>query len=333
MRGATHGSQERKPSSKLRVGIIGTGTHGTRYARHVTRDVDDIQLAAISRRSASGRAQAANWGCRWYGDWRDLVADRAIDAVIAAATPDLNVDIAGACVAAGRPLLIEKPLAVDFTRARRIVDLFAEARIPLTVGQTLRYNPVILNLKRHLPRVGELYFFSATHRLEPSTHSWLADPAVAGGGVILHTAVHLFDALRFITGRECIRVRATMGSVHNPHLEDRFAALIEMQGDLSGTADASKIGASRSGRYEFVGRQGQLQGDQIHGRLDFIDGADLHPLGRFEAANTLVPLLRDWRDLLLHGSANPIPGAEGAAAVRICDACRESAAADRWVTL
>ena len=99
-----------------------------------------------------------------------------------------------------------------------------------------------------------------------------------------------------------------MGSVHNPQLEDRFAALIEMQGDLNGTADASKIGASRSGRYEFVGRQGQLQGDQIHGQLDFIDGADIQPLGRFDAANTLVPLLRDWRGPAAARRTQPHPG-------------------------
>ena len=104
-----------------------------------------------------------------------------------------------------------------------------------------------------------------------------------------------------------------------------------MQDGVSGTAAASKIGAARAGLYEFVGRQGQLQGDQIHGQLDFIDDTGIHCLGPFEPVNTLVPLLRDWRDLLLHGGPNPIPGKEGAAAVRICEACRESAAADRWI--
>ena len=167
----------------LRVGIIGTGIHGTRYARHVTRDVDDMRLAAISRRSDSGSAQAADWGCAGGmatgGIWsptgqsmRSLQRRRPIS---------ISTSPGHALRPAGRSCS-KKPLAVDFTQAKRIVDLFADARIPLTVGQTLRYNPVILNLKRYLPRVGELYFFAATHRLEPSVHAWLTDPAVAGGG-------------------------------------------------------------------------------------------------------------------------------------------------------
>lgn len=318
-------------TAQVRVGIIGTGVHGSRYARHLLgREVEGLELSVISRRSEAGSAQAGEWAVGYHRDWRDLVADRRVDAVIAVVSPDLNPEIARHCAAAGKPLLVEKPLAIDTGLARSMIDVMGEAGIPLTVAQTLRYNPVIQELRTSLSSAGVLYAFSATQRLEPSSHPWLVDPKVAGGGVILHTAVHLFDALRFITGREIVRVRAIMEKRHNPVLEDLFAALVELEGGLIGTVDASKVGGARSGRYEFLGSAGQIQGDQVHGLLEFIQGAKREEMPVAPMVPTIPALLSDWLGLITGRGPNPIPGEEGLRAVAACEACRKSAAGDEW---
>jgi len=73
-------------TAQIRVGIIGTGAHGSRYARHLLgREVEGLELSAISRRSAAGSAQAGEWGVGYHPDWRALVADRRVAAVIAEA--------------------------------------------------------------------------------------------------------------------------------------------------------------------------------------------------------------------------------------------------------
>ncbi|MFN2359369.1 MAG: Gfo/Idh/MocA family protein, partial [Desulfotignum sp.] len=105
------------------------------------------------------------------------------------------------CAERKKPLLIEKPLTTDYYAAQELVDQFERKSLPLTVAQTLRYNNVILSLRDNLLSMGRLFSLCATNRLEPSTMSWLVQPEIAGGGVIFHTAVHLFDALRFITGQ------------------------------------------------------------------------------------------------------------------------------------
>jgi len=319
-------------ASSIAVGIIGTGIHGSRYAQHIAQDLPELALAALSRRSSEGAEQAEKWGCRHHPRWPDLVDDPGVEAVIAAVTPDLNPAIAAACASAGKPLLLEKPLATDVAAGEGMLDAAARAGIPFTVAQTLRYNSVIAALRRELGRAGRLHSFSASQRLERSTHPWLEDPAVAGGGVILHTAVHVFDALRFITGREFARVRALSARRYNPQLEDLFVATLEMTGDLLGTVDASKVGPSRSGRYEFVGDEGQLQGDQIHGRLEFVRGADQSALSVEAPQPTLPPRLRDGARHLRGEGPNPIPAAEGLAALRICEAGRRAAAEGREVT-
>ena len=94
-----------------RVGVIGAGKHGSRYARHIVNDVDGFELAAISRRSEEGRALAGQWGCRWHADWQDLINDPTVDCLIAALPPMLNREVAAACALARKPLLLEKPMA------------------------------------------------------------------------------------------------------------------------------------------------------------------------------------------------------------------------------
>jgi len=312
-------------AAALGIGLIGSGAHGARYAQHLAAEVDGLRLVAISRRREAGAAQARAWNCRWHPDWRDLVADPAVAAVIAAATPDLNPAIAAACAAAGKPLLIEKPLAIDPAAGEAMLAAMAAAGAPFTVAQPLRYNSVIRGLRAELARAGRLFGFSANQRLERSSHSWLEDPAVAGGGVILHTAVHLFDALRFITGREVLAVRAERRRRHNPRLEDQLVATLRLEGDLLGNVDASKVGPARCGRYEFVGEAGQLQGDQIHGGLEFVVGTRVENLSIAPPAPTLPPLLADWERHLRGAGPNPIPATEGLAAIRICAACRRAA--------
>ncbi len=318
----------------IRVGIIGTGIHGSRYASHIVNDLEDrFALAGISRRSEQGAAQAEAWGTRWHRDWRELVSDVGIDAIISATTPNLNRDIGLLCAQLGKPLLLEKPMATDYGEAREMVRCFKERGVSLTIGQTQRYNSIVCGLRERLTGMGRLFGFSACHRLEPSNLGWLEDPEVAGGGVIFHTAVHLFDALRFITGREFVRVRASRARICNPRLEDWLVAEIVMDDEVSGVVDASKVGPARVCRYEFVCENGVLQGDHIHGMLSKIREATIKPVEVEPPGPTLPPLLRDWHSHLSGRAENPIPGTEGLAAVKICHACREAARTGGWVEL
>lgn len=103
------------------IGLIGTGKHGSRYANHILNDVKGLSLAAISRRSGLGIEQAKTWGTQYFSDWHELVGSPGVDAIVAVATPQLNLEIAKHCAAAGKPLLMEKPLARTGPEAAEIV--------------------------------------------------------------------------------------------------------------------------------------------------------------------------------------------------------------------
>src|SRR5688572_33419486 len=85
----------------LGIGIVGAGKHGLRYVRHLTGDVDDARLVAVCRRDREeGRAVARAHGCAFYDDWRALIEDPAVEAVVAVVPPILNPLIAEAACAA-----------------------------------------------------------------------------------------------------------------------------------------------------------------------------------------------------------------------------------------
>lgn len=317
----------------IRVGIIGTGKHGSRYANHIIKDVAGLTLTAVSRRSDCGKIQAKEWDVAFFNDWRQLIASDLVQAVIAVAPPKINLDIGRCCAEFGKPLLMEKPLAKNAGEAAEIVKVMGAANCQLTVGQTLRYNPVIQELHDRVPTMGKLHSFAVNQRIEPSSLAWHDDPDVAGAGVVIHTAVHIFDSLRMITRQEIARVMAVARSVHSTRLEDLVAMLVEFEDGTVGTVDVSKVGHARSGRWEFICQDGQLHGDQIHLLTKKIRGAEVVEEKQFPLQPTILHLLIDWQDFLAGRGVNPVKGEDGLYAVRVCDACLRSARTGTWVSL
>ncbi|MEN8198459.1 MAG: Gfo/Idh/MocA family oxidoreductase [Thermodesulfobacteriota bacterium] len=317
----------------LKVGVIGTGNHGSRYAKHIGDDIDGLELSAVCRRSGTVFEQAEKWGCRGYQDYHELISDKNVEALVVVVPPMLNLDIVKAATTVGKPLLVEKPLAGGVEDGEEIVALCRKTKTPLTVGQTLRYNQVVQRLKGELPKLGRLYSFNANQRLEPSSLDWHEDPVQAGAGVSFHTAVHVIDAISFISGLKVKRVLALARSRHNHKLEDLLTVMVEMEGGVLGTLDCSKVAEARSGSFEFVCEEGQLHGEQVHNRISLIHGMEREVLDPGPVQPTIIPILEQWRDYLAGTANNPVSGEEGLAALKFCDACLRSSASDSWVNI
>ncbi len=317
----------------MKIGLIGTGRHGSRYANHLINDCEGAELSAISRRSEQGREQAKSWQTSYHQDYKELILSDQVEAVIAAVPPVLNPKIAKLCARSGKPLLVEKPLATNSEEGEKIIALMKEASVPLTVGQTLRYNPVIRKLREELPKQGKLFTVYANQRLEPSDLQWLENPVEAGGGITFHIAVHVFDALHYITGLKVVRVSAMCRTCRTKNLEDMALIHVEMEQGVAGIVDVSKLSSSRSGRYEFICDKAQLHGDQIHGYVDCIAAAREIRIGSFGAKPTIPHLLTDWLSFLQGEGENPVTGEEGLYAIRVSEASLESSEDSRWVNV
>jgi predicted dehydrogenase len=312
------------------LGIIGAGKHGARYLQHARADVPAIRLVALSRRDAQAGAEAARaLGCRFHADWRDLVADPAVEAVAAVVPPTLHLDVAAAVAGAGKPLLIEKPLAPTGGGAREIVRLVRAAGIPVLMAHTLRWNPVVRTVRERMAAMGELRALGLNQRFEPSPLAWLDDPAVSAGGIILHTGVHSFDLVRFLTGCEVTRVWCRSVNTRTTRTEDNFAALLELAGSpalvtVSGCRDT----AGRSGLIDVAATGGQLVADhQLHFAVE-VRGLTRTPLPLPEPVPTVREVLRSFAALLQGGPKPPATIEDGARSTLIAEACRRATGAD-----
>ena len=317
--------------SRIGIGLIGVGKHGTRYATHIVRDLPDLRLVAIARRDLdAGRRQAAELGCRVYGDYRELIAAPDVDAIIVVVPPTAHPDIMEAAAAARRAVLLEKPAAANVTDGQRILRAVRAAGIPVMVAQTLRYASVVEVLVRERETIGRLHAVRLGQRFEPSRPGWIDDPAVAGGGMTLHTGVHLFDLARVLTRLEADRVSCEMAKVCTARTEDNFVAVIRFGGgavlaDIAG----SRASASRCGAIELAGERGQLIADHIFNTACIARGTELTPLPVPPPAQTVLAVLRDFTQALRTGNPMPIALEEGLRAVAIVDACYRSAASGR----
>jgi predicted dehydrogenase len=320
---------------RIGVGLIGAGKHGARYAGHARDDVPGMTIAALSRRDVeAGTAQAAGLGCRFHADWRDLVVDPAVDAVVAVVPPSLHPDIVAAVARAAKPLLVEKPLATTAAAAAEIVRTVRAADIPCLMAHTLRWNVVVREVAGRLAMLGRLHALVLNQRFERSSLSWLDDPAVSGGGIVLHTGVHSFDLVRFLTGREVTRVRCRTSRVETRRTEDNFQALLELDGSAAlVSVSGCRSTGGRSGLIDAACDAGQLVGDHALGFAYSVEGLARRPLTLPEAVPTVREALRSFVAMVEHGTSPPVTVEDGARAVLIAEACRRAAESDTAVAV
>ena len=322
-------------AAPLRIGLIGAGKHGLRYARHIAVDLPETTLAALCRRDrAEGERAAAAFGCAWADDFRRLIDDSTIDAVVAAVPPGLHVAIVEAAMRAGKPLLIEKPLAPSLAEARQIRDLVRAGGLPCMVAHTLRFNGVVQTLGAHLAEIAPLQTMGLTQRFEPSMLPWLDRRAEAGGGIALHTGVHSFDLLRYLSGLEVEQVWGMIDRRFTRETEDGFALLFRMRGaPIHGTVAGSRTTLGRNGLIELAGEKGQLVGDHVHGFAYLLRGRERTELAVEGNVPTVRETLRAFVGALRDGTPVPITVEDGLHAVAVADACYRSASLGRPVSV
>jgi predicted dehydrogenase len=312
----------------LGIGIIGAGKHGLRYARHLTEDVEGAALVALCRRDRrEGEALAARHGCAFHADWRALVDDPRVDAVVTVVPPILNVAIAEAACAAGKHLLIEKPLAPTVDDGRRIAAAVAASGVRAMVAQTLRFDATVAAVQAHIDAIGPLHAISIGQRFEPSRLAWLDDPTQSGGGIVLHTGVHSIDLLRVLTGSEVTEVSCLTSRVFTRRTEDNFVmhARLATDGVLAQVSGSRALGG-RTGLMELAGARGQIVADHVQREAWLVRGRERTPLEVPPPVPTVREALRALVAAVLVGTPVPITIDDGLRAVAIVAACYRSAA-------
>lgn len=316
------------------IGLIGLGRHGLRYARHLLHDVPQARLAAVCRRQrAEGEQFGAEHGVRFYGDFRELIADPAVEAVVVATPPSAYEAICLESVRQRKPILVEKPLAPTSAIAREIVRAAEAARVPLMTAQTLRFEAPIRLLKEQVARAGEPAYVVLTSRVEPRSTAG-RDPGDYGGrGALLEIGIHLLDLVRFLSEDEVAEVRCELDPREPGAPEARAWVSLRTARGLPCLLEVSRLAGGRVGRVEWLGREGQLAADWIHQRLRRLYRGTEEEEQVVEGRATLVDAITQFLGALDSGGPMPVTGLDGLRAVEIADACYESAETGRVISL
>src|SRR5260370_1115143 len=190
---------------RIRVGVIGAGVIGQRRANSIA-NCSRSELVAVADVD-EGRAQtlAMRHACNYTTDWREIVADPEIEAVVVSTVNKLLCPISIAALQEKKNVLCEKPLVRNLEEAQTMVAAARDNSRILKVGFTLRFHSALKEAHRlsQQDQIGPLYFVRAAygHGGRPGyAQEWRGDRDLAGGGELLDQGVHLIDLARWFLG-------------------------------------------------------------------------------------------------------------------------------------
>jgi predicted dehydrogenase len=322
--------------AEIGIGLIGIGVHGARYAAHLLRgDVPGARLAAVCRRDEEeGKRFAGDNEVSFYRDYHDLVAAREVDAVAVVTPSPEHLGMCAAALDAGLPVLVEKPAVHRSVEGLELAKRLSSPGRQLMVAQTLRYNGVIRCLKERRELVGRPIRLRMAFRLPAVRLYWQSDRGGPPRGSILETGVHLYDAARWIFGEDPTRVFCLSDRVLSDDAEDFFSAELEFAGSHSHCVlEVSKCSPVRVEPVDLSGDMGHLIGNARTNTLAFYGESGSEQVDLGPPVHTVGAVLRDFASSVRSGGPVPITLEDGVWAVRVAEACFESARRGRYVDL
>lgn len=226
----------------MRFGLIGAGAIGKIRADALAKS-PVCELVAVSDLDEA-RARAAAPGANFYSDADDLIASAGVDAVIISTPPPLHEPLAVAAAAAGKHVLVEKPMAATPDACERMIRAAREAGTLLTVGYNHRYFDA-LKLVRDVVASGDIGALS--HVRAYTGHSglaefkapWMYDKKVMGGGALMDNGTHIIDLVRYILGDATEVFGFATHKVWRLGVEDEGIALLRTAEGVTASIEAS----------------------------------------------------------------------------------------------
>jgi predicted dehydrogenase len=196
----------------IRWGIIGCGDVTEMKSGPAFNKVNNSSLVAVMRRDAE---KAKDYALRhsvpkWYHDANHLIHDDEVNAIYIATPPAFHEEYAIAAINAGKPVYIEKPMALNFESANMIAKVAKEKNIKVSVAHYRRGQPLFNKVKQLITEkvIGDVRFVRLQfykkqlplEALDVPKVAWRINPAIAGGGLFHDIAPHPLDLMYWFFG-------------------------------------------------------------------------------------------------------------------------------------
>lgn len=261
---------------QIRWGFLGCGNVVQKKSGEAFRCVPHSTIAAIMRRDPAAAAEAArHFGAARFCSSVEELLREDIDAVYIATPPGLHYAQAMACLAAKKPVYLEKPFARNYTEAKALTDAFHRAGVPLYVGHYRRALPRFLKIRELLQQgaIGQVrqVDFHLNRIFDPkeAATKWLYNPALSGGGKFFDIAPHTVDIFQFLFGRiRQLSGRAVNLGVGCP-LENEVDMEVTTERGIRGKLHFCCVASKKSDRMVVTGTTGTME-FSVHGKMDVL---------------------------------------------------------------
>lgn len=319
----------------IRYGILGFGAHGDRRIMPGFARATRSRVTALSRRSLDrARATAARYDIPLAFDSKEeLCHSPQVDAVFVT-TPNAE-HCADTLLALrhGKPVLCEKPMAMDAAQAETMVRAAAEAGLPLGIALVFRFEQSANRLRARVGagEIGVPVFARAEFSYWGRNHhrSWLLDRNISGGGPIADVGVHCIDALRFILDDRVTRLAACgRGDADSGSVE--AAAIVSLE-FARGTLAAVLVSIRAAYRtpIELIGEHRTLRAAdaltvEAPVEIELLEAGRVVDRETVDNSDAYARQVDAFSAALEGGAPFPIPGEIGLSSQRLLDAAYRS---------
>ncbi|MBZ5641674.1 MAG: Gfo/Idh/MocA family oxidoreductase, partial [Acidobacteriia bacterium] len=231
----------------------------------------------------------------------------------------------------GKPVLLEKPMAMNAAEASQMVERARAKGLLLGIAQVFRFADSARRLRQRVAagEIGRVVFARSEFSYFVAAHArtWIHDAAIAGGGPVADVGVHCIDALRFILDDEVERLSASSRAGETGGMEAAALLSLEFRRSGLGAVLVSSLAEYRT-PIEIVGERGVLRADNGLS-VDRPITIELRRSGGVETEQVSNELayarqVDAFADALEGGTAFPVPGEEGQKNQVILDAAYRS---------
>ena len=258
-------------------------------------------------------AKAAPYGAKVWTELSEALLDRTIDAVYVASPVALHAPQTTAALRAGRHVLCEKPVALNYDEARGMVATAKDCGRTLGIAYYRRMYPKIQRAKTLVEQgaIGRpvMAWLSNHYWYDESGHgTWRLDPKMAGGGPLFDIASHRIDVLNFWFGEPVRATAQTANAVHRYGVEDCATVLVEYAGGVRGIVDVRWHSRVTRDECRIVGTDGELDLTPLNGpELRTPVGEEslpMHPNLHYPCVENFVSAVLDGRHLYASGESS-----------------------------
>ena len=309
----------------IRVGVIGTGMIGTDHAARLQHSISGSTVGAVSDadRVRAEQVAAELGGARVFADGFELITSDEVDAVLISSIDETHAEFTLACIAAGKPVLCEKPLAPTTPECERVLAAeVAFGRRLVIVGFMRRHDPGYRQVKASLDggAIGDALILHNVHRDTGAPESFTSAMAMTG------SLIHEIDTTRWLLDEEIVSVEV-IPARHTkhafPHLQDPMFAAFHTESGILSTAEFLANG--RYGydvRCELVGSEGtaSLLNPVLANQVtNGTDATVVPPDWRVRFGLAYAAELQAWISGLLRGEIVGPSAWDGYAATRVAE--------------